>query len=165
MSLTDSFNGAKIAYSDYFSYINTVIEELGMEHTCALLTRSDEARGTLVGKGIKEHSAGKEFDAIETAKTILSMANEIGAVDDVLEQSPQKVVTVTKFGNCPLYEAAKIAGFNDITIEQLCHASSLRFFDTMVKQLNPNLSYQLRKFRSAEDGGCVEEIVLANQKD
>lgn len=164
MSLIDSFNGAKIAYTDYFSYINTVIKDLGMEHTCALLTISDEARGTNAGKDIKEHSGGKEFDAIETAKTILSMANEIGAVDDVLEQSPNKVVTVTRFGNCPLYEAAKAAGFDDTTIEQLCHAGSLRFFDTMVKQLNPDLSYQLRKFRSVEDGGCVEEIVLGNHQ-
>jgi len=163
MSTEDAFNGAKIAYTDFYTYIDNAIQGLGMKRTCALMTKSDEARGVKVGKMIKSQAGGKVFDANEASQTILDMAKEIGATDDVLEKSPEKVVTVTKFGNCPLYEAAKATGMDDKTIETLCHAGALVFFDNMVKQLNPNLSYRLRKFRSVDDGGCVEEIVLGNE--
>lgn len=162
MSNQDAFNGAKTAYIDFYAYINTAMQELGMGRACALMTRSDEIRGVKVGQLIKEQSGGKTFDAEAAAETILDMAQQIGATDDVLEKSPEKVVTVTKFGNCPLYEAAKATGMDDKTIETLCHAGALVFFDNMVKQLNPDLSYRLRKFRSVADGGCVEEIVLGS---
>jgi hypothetical protein len=160
MSTKDTFNSAKISYTDFFAYINTVVQEIGMDRVLALMTKSDEARGVKVGKMIKEQAGGKEFDVKEAARTVINMAKEIGGIDDVLEKSPQRVVTRTRFGNCPLYEAAKEVGLDDNTIETLCRAGSLRFLDTMVKQLNPNLSYRLRKFRSVDDGGCVEEIVL-----
>lgn len=160
MCTNNAFNGAKTAYMDFYAYIDETIKEFGMDRICALMTKSDEARGVKVGKMIKEQAGGKVFDANETAQTILDMAKEIGATDDVLEKSTDKVVTVTKFGNCPLYEAAKETGMDDKTIETLCHAGALVFFDNMVKQLNPKLSYRLRSFRSVDDGGCVEEIVL-----
>ena len=46
------------------------------------------------------------------------------------------------------------------TIEAMCRAGAIRYMDMMVKQLNPNLSYLLREFRSSADGYCVEEVVL-----
>jgi hypothetical protein len=160
MSTKDTFKGAKIAYTDFYAYINTVVQEIGMERVLTLMTKSDEARGAKTGKMIKEQSGVKEFDAKKAAKQVINLAKGIGGIDDVLEKSTQKVVTRTRFGKCPLYEAAKEVGLDDNTIEAMCRAGSLRFLDTMVKQLNPDLSYRLRKFRSADDGGCVEEIVL-----
>jgi len=76
----------------------------------------------------------------------------------VVEESPQRVVV--KAGKCSLYAAAQTMGMDAKTIEGMCHASPLRFMDTVAKQLNPNLSWQLRKFRSAPDDSCVEELVL-----
>lgn len=160
MSTPNTFSGATTAYMDYYAYVNTVIHELGIEKACALMTKSDKARGISVGKAIKDQSGGKLYDVQEAAQTVLAMAKEIGATDDVLQESTEKVVTVTKFGNCPLYEAAKEIGLDDQTIKTMCHAGALVFLDNMVKQLNPNLSYRVKKFRSVEDGGCVEEIVL-----
>ena len=45
--------------------------------------------------------------------------------------------------------------------EANCRASSIRFMDSLAKQLNPDLNYQLEKFRSAADGCCEEAVVLA----
>jgi hypothetical protein len=45
-------------------------------------------------------------------------------------------------------------------IEANCRATSMRFMDAMVKQLNPNLSYELTKFRSTADESCEESLVL-----
>jgi hypothetical protein len=32
--------------------------------------------------------------------------------------------------------------------------------DAVAKQLNPDLSYRLKEFRSSVDGYCLEEVVL-----
>jgi hypothetical protein len=44
--------------------------------------------------------------------------------------------------------------------EAISLASSIRFMDSLAKQFNPDLSYQLEKFRSAADDYCEEAIVL-----
>jgi hypothetical protein len=51
-------------------------------------------------------------------------------------------------------------GMDGKTIEAMCRVSSIRFDDMRVKQLNPSLSLRLRKFRSAPDDFCEEEVVL-----
>jgi len=78
---------------------------------------------------------------------------------EVIEESPQRVVF--KVDRCPVYEAAHALGMDAEAIEAICRADSIRFMGAMAKQLNPNLSYQLRKFRSAADDSCEEAIVLA----
>ena len=77
---------------------------------------------------------------------------------EVIEESPQKVSF--KVARCPLYEAAQELKLDAETIEALCRAGPVRNMDSMVKQLNPNLNYQLRKFRSSEENFCEEMIEL-----
>jgi hypothetical protein len=50
-------------------------------------------------------------------------------------------------------------GLDNNTIETMCRNGAARLMDTMTKELNPNLSYQLRKFRSDEDDFCEEAII------
>jgi hypothetical protein len=66
-----------------------------------------------------------------------------------------------KIRRCPVYEAGLSLGMDAKTIEVGCRASSIHYMDAITKQLNPNLSYQLTKFRSAADGYCEEVVVLA----
>jgi len=52
-------------------------------------------------------------------------------------------------------------GMDAKTIENLvCRSGSIKLMDAMVKQLNPNLSVRIKKFRSSADDFCEEEIVL-----
>jgi len=46
------------------------------------------------------------------------------------------------------------------TIEAGCKAGAITFMDSAAKQLNPNLSYRLAKFRSSADDCCEESLVL-----
>ena len=57
--------------------------------------------------------------------------------------------------------ALQAVGMDAEAIEAACRACSIRLMEAMAKQLNPNLSYQLVKFRTAPDGYCEEAIVLA----
>jgi len=66
---------------------------------------------------------------------------------------------VVKSGRCPLYSAGQMLGLDNNTLETMCRNGSARLMDTITKELNPNLSYQLRKFRSGDDDFCEEAII------
>ncbi|MBN2526317.1 MAG: hypothetical protein JXR76_07980 [Deltaproteobacteria bacterium] len=162
MSTDDTFSGAKTAYIDYYTYVKTAMEDkdIGKTRALSLMTKADETRGKTVGMNIREEAGGKVFETEEAAKTIVEMAKGIGGIDEILEQGPQKVVTLTRFGKCPVYEAAREVGMDDGTIEEMCRAGALCFLNSVASQLNPALSYRLKAFRSGEAGGCVEEIAM-----
>jgi hypothetical protein len=159
MAVEDTFNGAKSGLTLFQAYVNTVAQEIGMERALALDTKMCEAVGATQGKMIKEQTGIEEFDAKSAHPLLLNAIEEgFGILSEVIEESPQRVVF--KVGRCPVYEAAEALGMDAEAIEANCRADSIRFMDAMTKQLNPNLSYQLRKFRSAADDFCEEAIVL-----
>lgn len=154
----DVFNGAKSAITFFFAYLNTVAQEIGMERATALDTKMCETLGAMQGKMMKEQSGMKEFDCKAAWSLVKTAPGSLGITMEKLEESPQRVVM--KMGRCPLYEAAQAVGVDAKTIETECRAASMTFMDAVAKQLNPNLSFRLRKFRSAPDDFCEEEIVL-----
>jgi hypothetical protein len=160
MAAEDTFNGARNAFSFVFAYINTVGQEIGMERAIALDTKMCEMMGAVQGKMLKEQAGMEEIDAQTAAVLTGKLIEEaFGIKSEVAETSPQRVVT--RVSRCPLYEAAQTLGMDAAAIEALCRAGAIRNMDTLTKQLNPDLSYQLNKFRSSADDFCEEVIVLS----
>ena len=135
-----------------------VAREIGMERANTLQTQMCEARGTFDGKMIKEQAGVEEFDAKAAASLASDYVETLGIRSEVIGESSDEVRF--KIGRCPLYEAARLLRLDAETIETLCRAGAVRNMDALVKQLNPDLNYQLRKFRSSEDNFCEEVIVL-----
>jgi len=160
MAVEDTFNGAKTGLTLLDAYINTVAQAIGMERALALEHEMCETMGAAQGKMIKEQAGIAEFDAKAAHPLLMTVIEDgFGILSEVIEESPQRVVV--KVGRCPVYESAQALGMDAQAIEASCRASSIGFMDAMAKQLNPNLSYQLTKFRSGADGYCEEAIVLA----
>jgi hypothetical protein len=160
MATEDIFTGAKNAYTFFFAYLNTVGQEIGMERAIALDTRMCEAMGAAQGMALKEQSGMEEFglEAV-TALSERFLEEGLGITSQLVEKAPQK--HLFKVGRCPLYEAAAELGMDHASIEALCRSGALRFMDTMVKQMNPALGYQLQEFRSSAEGSCLEAMVLS----
>jgi hypothetical protein len=159
MAVEDTFNGAKNGYLMLHAYTNTVAQAIGMEQALALATKMCETMGAAQGKMIKEQAGIEEFDTRAAYQGLNTMDEGVGILSEVIEESPQKIMF--KVGRCPIYEAAQALGMDTKAIEANCRASSIRFMEAMAKQLNPNLSYQLTKFRSAADDYCEEAVLLA----
>ncbi len=159
MATDDILEGARNGLSYSFAYLNLVGQEIGMERAINLSARTYEMMGEKQGQMMKEQLDGKDID-IDTAATMaLNLIKDAyGITTEVIKKSPEKIVV--RCSRCPVYEAAQSVGIDDNTIETLCHTGSLKFMDTMVKQLNPNLSYQLTNFRSGPNDCCEEEILL-----
>jgi hypothetical protein len=159
MASSDTFDGAKNAFTFFFAYLNTVGQEIGMDRAIALDTHMCEMMGTAQGQAIKAQAALDEID-LATAASLAGQSIEdgLGISSKVIEASAERIAS--KVGRCPLYEAAQALGMDGATIEAVCRATALHYMDTMVKQWNPGLSYRLREFRPSADGYCIEQVVL-----
>ena len=160
MATADTFNGAKNAYTFLFAYLNTVGQEIGMERAMVLDTRMCEAMGAAQGMAFKEQSGMEElsFQAVNSLNERF-MEDGLGITSQLLEEDAHR--RLFKVGRCPLYEAAAELGMDNASIEALCRSGAIRFMDTMVKQMNPALSYQLREFRSSAEDSCLEALYLS----
>lgn len=160
MATADIFTGAKNAYTFLFAYLNTVGQEIGMERAMALDTRMCEAMGAAQGMAMKEQ-AGMEELSIQAVSSLNErfLEDGLGITSQPLEEDAHK--HLFKVGRCPLYEAAAELGMDHDSIEALCRSGAIRFMDTMVKQMNPALSYQLQQFRSSAEDSCVEAMYLS----
>lgn len=158
MATQDAFDGAKNAFAFYSAYLNTVAQEVGMERALALHTKMLETMGPLQGKAIKQQAGAGEIDAKAAYSLAKAVPESLGLVFEVVEESPTTVRW--KCRRCSVYEGWQMAGLDAKTLETMCRTGSIRFMDSAVKELNPRLSYEIVKYRSAADDACEEQIVL-----
>ena len=160
MATADTFTGAKSAFTFLFAYLNTVGQEIGMERALALDTKMCEAMGAAQGMAMKEQAGMEEID-LQAVNSLNERFLEggLGITSELLEEGARK--HLFKVGRCPLYEAAAELGMDHASIEALCRAGAIRFMDTMVKQMNPALSYQLQQFRASAEDSCMEVMYLS----
>lgn len=159
MGMEDVFNGAKSAMTFYDAYLKTVAEEIGMDQALSLHKKMFETMGAMQGEMIKKQAGTEEIDTKAALSLAKSAPESLGISMEVIEESPQKISF--KVRKCPIYEAAQMMGVDAETIETLCRNGPVKFMDAMTKQLDPNLSYKLQRFRSGPDDFCEEVIVRA----
>ena len=157
MAIEDTYNGATAAMTFMNAYIKTVAEEMGMDRAVNLLTKMCESMGTMQGKMLKEQAGAEELDVKAAWSLVKTVPVGIGIGAEVIKESQNEIVI--KAGKCPLYSAGQMLGLDNETMENMCRKGSARLMDTMTKELNPNLSYELRKFRSGADDFCEEAII------
>jgi len=128
-----------------------------MDKALGLLTKMCESMGAMQGKILKEQAGAEELNVKAAWSLVKSVPVGIGIGAEVIKESQQEIVI--KAGKCPLYSAGQMLGFDNKTMETMCRKGSSRLMDTMTRELNPNLTYQLRKFRSGADDFCEEAII------
>lgn len=159
MAVDDTFNGAKSGLTFLNAYVNTVAQVIGEEQAHTLEATMCKAMGASQGKMIAEQAGIGEFDLKSSIHVLQNLVKEgFGIRSEVIGETPQKITI--KVGRCPIYESMQALGIDGKAIEAGCRGGSLGFMDAVAKQLNPDLSYELIKFRSSEDDYCEEAVVL-----
>lgn len=160
MSIEDTFNGAKAGLTLLNAYINTVAQTFGEEQALALDSAMCEALGAAQGKTVKSQSGIDEFDLRTSSQALQNLIKKgFGIRSDVISETPQKITINVR--RCPVYESMAALGMDPKAIEANCRAGAIHFMDAAAKQLNPELSYKLTKFRLSADDYCKEVIVFA----
>jgi len=151
------YNSVKHGLKVQHIFVQTMGEEIGMDRTVELYAKTLEKMGKAQGRILRQNSLIKKFDAHTVAALVGAAYQSLGISIKMKEESPRSVLfTCTR---CPNYTAALELGIDDKAIESWCRVSNIKFMDTMVKQLNPDLSVRLVKFRTAPEDFCGEEIV------
>ncbi|MBN1814104.1 MAG: L-2-amino-thiazoline-4-carboxylic acid hydrolase [Anaerolineae bacterium] len=161
MSVQDTFKGAKSGLAFLFAYQNTVAREIGTEQAMALNRKMVEAMGTAQGKALSRQVDDETPPEVAAAVVGRFLEQALGIRSDLVERTEQKAVI--EAGRCPIYEAARALGMEDAAIEALCRGGSIPYMDAIVRQLNPDLGYELSQFRPAADASCIETIVADRQ--
>ena len=129
-----------------------------MERATALFTQMEEAMGTVQGQMLKQQTGDEAIDVNAAYALAEGFVESLGITFEVTEQSPECVAF--RVGKCPVFEGAQMLGMDVEAIEAACHAGALKFMEAAIKQLNPDLSYEVRKYRTSADDFCEEAIVL-----
>ena len=147
ISLEDTFTGAKNAFIILDAFIGTVVKEIGEDKTYSMIEKTCQNMGALQGKMSKSQARREKIKEMNPSNAALLASDAIkgfGIATEVLKESDDKVSMEVK--KCPVYEAAKMMGLDP---EPFCRSSALPFMQSLVKELNPNLHYELEKFRIA----------------
>jgi hypothetical protein len=128
-----------------------------MEETLAIQAAAMDALGTAQGEMLREQTGIEEADARTAYGVVSRMLEGIGFGTEVVETAAGRVVF--RAGTCPIYEAGQVLGLEPSAVEAICRSGGIACMDAVVRQLNPQLRFQLRSFRAAPDEPCEEEIV------
>ena len=157
MGIEDTYNGAESGLTLMNAYIKTVAEEIGMDRAVDLLTKTCESMGTMQGQMLKDQADIEKFDIKSAWSLIKQVPEGIGIGAEIIKESQNEVVV--KAGKCPIYSAGEMLGLDNKTMENICRKGPAKLMDSMIKELNPSLNYELRKFRSGADDFCEEAII------
>ena len=157
MAMEDMLSGATNAFAFYGAYLGTVAQEIGMERALALQTKMLEIMGAMQGGMMKEQAGVKDFDIKAAYSVVKAVPENLGIATEILEDTP----TVVRFKclQCSFHNGLQMAGLDEKTRETMCRDGAIKFMDTALKQLNPNLSYRLMKYRSSVGDFCEEAVV------
>ena len=158
MTNEDAFNAAKNVFSMYGVFYNNVAEKIGADQALELHKKTCEMMGTQMGQMTKEQMGIKKLDAKTAAIVTKTVVSGLGISNIDTEEKPTGVLI--KVHGCPSYEGFSAGGLDLETIESMCREGSLKFMNALTTQIDPNASYQLKKFRVSPDDYCEEEITL-----
>jgi hypothetical protein len=159
MSYEDKLKAATNVFTLHYAYINGVAREIGIDKAEAIDTDTCRMMGSARGKIIKEKANLDQFTTEAAAQAARkSIEEDFGIISKPVEESPNRVVV--KCERCPVYDGASAVGMDPDWIEAQCRKAPIGYMDALVKELNPKLSYRLRKHRTSAEGTCEEEIVL-----
>lgn len=160
MTQAEVFTGSKSGLTFLFAYQQAVAQEIGMEQALALNAKMVQALGTAQGQDLRSRADREEIPPkLAASLTGEFLEQALGIRSRMKEGSAEKAVI--KIGRCPSYEAAAELGMEHSAIEAPCRAGSIPYMDALVKQLNPDVVYDLTQFRPSAQDPCVEVIASA----
>jgi len=154
-----SFLGVKRAYSVLFSYIISVIENLGSDKALEILKEVVQKRGREDGSELKIRLGIVNDKIIDGLAVYSAFIQDSGMKFDVIKETKEKIVL--RIGKCPVFEASHEAIVDcQYFGERMCRLIYLPLASALVSVINPNLSVDLVRYRTFHDGYCIEEMSL-----
>jgi hypothetical protein len=152
------FQATKKVFGLYGAFFDVVAQEMGIEKALSLHVRAHETLGIKAGKALCEVVGTAGCD-IHKLGAILRESNLSIGIESELKHAD---ATSAVFHNlqCPLYEGYRMGGLDEHTAEVLCQLGAPAKLGSTLRQLNPNLTHRITRYRTRLDEPCEEEITL-----
>jgi len=158
MAADDTFQGAASAFTLMHAYRNRVAQDFGMDKALDMDSEVCSGLGAIRAGEIREEAGGEVFDLPDAREALArSILKDFGIGARMGKEGPDEVIL--EVGRCPVYEAARALGMDNQTVEAMCRATAMSYMNAMAKELNPDLGYELRRFRSSAEDCCEEAVV------
>lgn len=148
------FKTVKGSFLGLTTYVNKMSELVGMTKALKVLGDTFEDMAIYEAQRLKNESDKKLFDMEDILELLRDIPPKVGMDYVVVEDLSQKIVI--RISRCPLYESARISGMPG---EKFCEHTAIRYIDTIVKQLNPSLQYELKKPKGSKEDYCEVKLV------
>ena len=150
------FIATRKVFALYAAFFKAVAQEIGMEKALALHASAHEEQGMASAKLIRDKVGDAPLD-IQKLGSILQQSNlSIGIQSELAQTTASSALF--KNSQCPIYDGYRMGGLNDETAEELCQIGAAAKLGTMLKQIDPRITYRLKHYRLKSDEVCEEEI-------
>ncbi len=158
--MNDTMRGAMTMFFHLGVYDQLLHRELGTERATALQKEVMMKLAKTQADMVKEQTGIQDFD-LETIHSIFPplMKDIVGMEFELTEKTPTKLTY--DVGHCVVYESSLMLGTEHDAIQARCTATSSLWVDSFLKELNPNVSLEVHRFRQSAAEPCVESIVLS----
>jgi hypothetical protein len=153
----ESYSVAVKVYSLYGAFFNEVAKELGEKKALALHERVHDRMGAETGRKLREEMGIIKYD-LKALAEILRKSNVGIGIDSQLVEGPSSLLL--RNARCPMYDGYRMGGLSDEAAEALCQVGAPAKLGSTLKELNPNVSYRLTRYRQKPTERCEEEIRL-----
>ena len=153
----DSYEAAVKVYALYGVLFNEIVKELGEGKALNLHRNTHEYIGLKTGKQIREQMGDIDYD-LETLSKVLQKGNQSIGIDCQMVKSTDTILLRNL--RCPMYDSYRLGGLDDRMAEMLCQVGAPAKLWTTLKQLNPDVVYNLNHYRDVPDERCEEEVKL-----
>lgn len=153
--------GATTGYVFLGAYEKAMLAEFGQERATALHEEVLQFLTQTYAQMIRDETGMEEFD-LEAIYSIISklLGENMGYVFTVIERTPTRIMYT--LGRCPIYDSSELLGMEGAVLQERCEPMALAFLNSLLKELNPNVSAHLNSFRQTADDYCIESLVLSS---
>lgn len=149
------FRSVRSVYIALAAYVNKVGKEIGKEKALEYLSSVFEEIGMYQGKKLKRLLLDSQKpDAIEAFDLMKSVPFSIGINLMIPEKDSDKVIA--RLDKCPIFECAEVVGIDPATF---CDNTAVPYYDSIAKELNPDLKFERNKIKASPNDFCEEQLI------
>jgi hypothetical protein len=152
------FLATRKVYALYGAFFRAVAQEVGRERALALHEQAHEEQG-VASAGVLKEKLGDERPDLRKLGSLLQQSNLSIGIDSQLTHADASSVVFSNC-RCPMYDGYRMGGLDEETAEALCQRGAPAKLGTMLRLLDPAISYRLTRYRSKPEEPCEEEIFL-----
>lgn len=151
--------GTRRAYTLLFSYVLAVSNETGSDKALGCFYDTVKKRGKNDGIELMRECNIKGTGVTECLTVYTKMMNDYGVHPLIFSKTEEKALI--RVDRCPFYEAYHASEIScGWLTENICKIITLPLITEIIKQVNPNATIDIQKYRASAEDFCILKLAI-----